>query len=450
MPTPSTSVRIFLSAGEASGEQYAVQLMAAIRSAVPEAEFFGLGGRRMEALGFRRIVRAEDVAVMGITEIVRHMSRIYREYRRLRRSLGREKPRVAVLIDFPDVNLGLARECRRLGIPVIFFVSPQVWAWKKHRLAQIRRNIDQMLVIFPFEEAFYRERGVVAKFVGHPLTELPLPSITREAFAAQHGLDPGKPWIGLLPGSRPREIALNLPGMVAAADLLLGGYDGYEWILPLAPTLTEAQAAVIGEQLSELGAELGAKPRAKPRTEPGATFSMSVAQLERSPQAPSGRAEPAQHALPRGPRVTLVDDARATLHHARASVVASGTATVEAALIGNPFLVVYRVSRLTYAIARRVVTVPHVAMVNLVAGRRAVPELIQDDFIPVKVASTLHTLLNDESVRQRMQAELSRVAGLLAGHGPGAIPALAAATLSAAQASTDSRPDASVGAKVCS
>jgi lipid-A-disaccharide synthase len=395
-------MRIFLSAGEASGEQYAVQLMEAIRRSEPDADFFGLGGQRMEAVGFERIVRAEDVAVMGITEIIRHIPRIYREYRRLKRSLVQKRPDVAVLIDFPDVNLGLARACKRLGIPAVFFVSPQVWAWKKYRLRQIRRNVDQMLVIFPFEEPFYRERGVAATFVGHPLTELDLPAVSREAFAAACGLDASRQWVGLLPGSRPREIGLNLPGMVGAARLLSQEQD-YEWLLPLAPTLAEEQVAAVAHQLGMLGAGVRGMAGAEAKS---------------------------------GPWVTLTRDARATLLHARASVVASGTATVEAALIGNPFLVVYRVSRLTYAIARRVVTVPHVAMVNLVAGRRVVPELIQHDFTPVKVASSLRTLLNDEVVRQRMQDELRRVGGLLAAPGSSAIEAVAAATLWAIASST--------------
>ncbi len=376
--------------------------MEAIRRSEPGAEFFGLGGQRMEAIGFGRIVRAEDVAVMGITEIIRHIPRIYREYRRLKRSLAEKLPEVAVLIDFPDVNLGLARACKRLGIPVVFFVSPQVWAWKKYRLRQIRRNVDRMLVIFPFEEAFYRERRVAATFVGHPLTELASPAVSRGAFAAQYGLDAARQWIGLLPGSRPREIGLNLPGMVDAAKLLSRGQD-YEWLLPLAPTLTTEQVTAVAQELGSLGVRVREEASARDGSEL---------------------------------RVTLTRDARATLYHARASVVASGTATVEAALIGNPFLVVYRVSPLTYAIARRVVTVPHVAMVNLVAGRRAVPELIQHDFTPVKVASALRTLLNDKVVRQSMQDDLRRVAGLLAAPGSSAIDAVAAATLSAIASST--------------
>ncbi len=355
--------RIFVSAGEASGEHYAVELMSVLRArlsaAGQTAEFFGLGGARMEAAGLRRVVRAEDVAVMGITEIVRHIPRIYSEYRKLRRALATERPEVVVLIDFPDVNLGLARRARQLGIPVVFFVGPQVWAWKKHRLPQIRSNVDRMLVIFPFEEPWYRERGVEAAFVGHPLAELPPPTVTREQYAAEHGLDPSKPWVGLLPGSRPGEIALNLPGMLGAARLL--GSDN-EYLIPLAPTLTAAQEAAIARTL------------------------------------------PAE-----GPRVRLVRDARAALHHARASIVASGTATVEAALIGNPFVVVYRLSRVSYAIAKRFVTVPHVAMANLIADERVVPELIQDAFTPVAVAQALRPLMGQTPERAAMQRSLGRI-----------------------------------------
>ena len=355
--------RIFLSAGEASGEHYAVELMRALgarlfASGLP-AEFFGLGGARMEAAGFRRVVRAEDVAVMGITEIVRHIPRIYREYRKLRRALAVERPEVVVLIDFPDVNLGLARRAKQLGIPVVFFVSPQVWAWKKHRLPQIRHNVDRMLVIFPFEEPWYRERGVEATFVGHPLAELPPPTITREHYAAEYALDPSKPWVGLLPGSRPAEIALNLPGMLGAARLL---GPGNEYLVPLAPTLTSAHEAVIVRLVAAAGVP-----------------------------------------------VRLVRDARAALHHARASVVASGTATVEAALIGNPFIVVYRLSRVSYLIAKRFVTVPHVAMANLIAGERVVPELIQDAFTPAAVAKALRPLMGQTPERARMQRSLGLI-----------------------------------------
>jgi lipid-A-disaccharide synthase len=360
---------IFLSAGEASGEHYGALLLEELRSRCPGARFLGMGGERMEALGCERIVHSEDVAVMGITEVVRHLPQIYREYRKLKAAIRERRPDIAVLIDFPDIHLKLAEEFHRLGIPVIFFVSPQLWAWKKGRIKRVQRFVDRMLVIFPFEEAFYREQGVNATFVGHPLVDLPLPSISRADFARQNGLNPAKTWIGLLPGSRAKEIGLNLPEMLAGAQLLLKRDPNLEFLLPVAPTLTNPQIHEITELLTA--------------TVPG---------------------------LP----LEMVRDARAALFHARASIVASGTATVEAALIGNPFIVVYRVSPVTYAIAKRVVKVPHVAMVNLVAdwnpAHRLVPELIQDDFRGDIIVQQLEPLLKDGPARAEMMAGLAEVA----------------------------------------
>ena len=385
----SANPKIFLSAGEASGEHYGASLIPAIRSLLTNAEFFGLGGQRMEALGFRRIVRAEDVAVMGITEVIRHMPRIYGEYRKLKASIRSEKPDAAILIDFPDVNLSLAKHLHRGGVPVIYFVSPQLWAWKKYRIREVQRYVDRMLVIFPFEERFYLDRKVQAAYVGHPLADLPAPAISREDFAREMNLDASKQWIGLLPGSRSKEIRLNLPEMLRAASLLQK-QGSYEFLLPLAPTLTESQRAEV------------------------------------------------RSTLPKNLPVILTDDARATLQHARASVVASGTATVEAALIGNPFVVVYRVSPLTYAVAQRVVDVPHVAMVNLIAGRpaaeRPVPELIQGDFTAENLVSHLRPLLDDSQARAAMLNDLHEISGMLKAEGIGggdsAIERVARITLS--------------------
>jgi lipid-A-disaccharide synthase len=315
----------------------------------------------MAGLGLRRVVRAEDVAVMGITEVILHMPHVYAEYRKLKASLRAERPDIAILIDFPDVNLSLAAELRRLHIPVVYFVSPQIWAWKKWRIRGVRRNVNRMLVIFPFEETFYRSHGIAADFVGHPLADLDPPTLNREAFASENGLDASKFWVGLLPGSRTRELLSNLPPMLEAARLL---GPQYEYLLPVAPTLQHAQ---VDAQVQALASQA------------------------------------------KGVTVRVVHDARAVLQHARASIVASGTATVEAALIGNPFVVVYRVSRITYAVAQRVVRVAHVGMVNLIAGRRIVPELIQHDFTASKVVERLRPLLENEKARATMQSELRSV-----------------------------------------
>lgn len=376
---------IFLSAGEASGEHYGAALMEAIGRLAPGAQFFGLGGARMAGLGFRPIVRAEDVAHMGITEVVRHAPYIYQQFQRLKRAIVAERPALAVLIDFPDVNLRLAEHLHRHGVPVVYFVSPQLWAWKKRRIRRVQRFVDRMLVIFPFEEPFYRERGVAAEFVGHPLADLPLPGVLREAFARQHGLDASKPWIALLPGSRRREVHLNLPIML---DTMTALGDDYEYVLPVAPTVDRKW------------------------------LEWPIAMRN----AWSGWVKHAGHsaARPRIPRVNvkgyigqpppvLVDDARAALFYARGAIVASGTATVEAALLGNPFVVVYRLSKLSYAIARRFVTVPHVAMANLIAGRRVAPELIQDAFTTANVVAALKPLLADGPPREAAMTGLRDV-----------------------------------------
>ena len=289
------------------------------------------------------------------------MPTIYAKYRALVRSIVERRPDVAILIDFPDVNFRLAKHLKRLGIPVVYFASPQLWAWKKHRIQWVRERVTKMLVIFPFEEAYYRERGVDAAFVGHPLADVPAPTITRAEFANLYSLDSNKQWIGLLPGSRRKELRLNLPTLAAAAAQLnsqLGAQ--YEFLLPAASTLN---AEWIRRQV-----EASAYPG-----------------------------------------IHIVPDARAVLHHARASVVASGTATVEAALIGNPFVVVYRLSALSYAVASRLVKLPHVAMVNLIANQRIVPELIQDEFTTENVLQALEPLLNDTEKRETMQQQLRAV-----------------------------------------
>ena len=375
MAESNPSPRIFLSAGEASGDYYGAQIMTELRTRTPQLTCFGLGGTVMASAGLDRIVRAEDVAHMGITEVIRHMPRIYGEYRRLVASIKKRRPDVAILIDFPDVNFRLARTLRKLNIPVIYFVSPQLWAWKRKRLRWVQQRVSRMMVIFPFEESFYRARNVDATFVGHPLAQLPLPDVTRAEYATKYALDPAKNWIALLPGSRRKEVKLNLPEMLHAASLLnLQG--SYEFVIPVASTVNNS-------------------------------YILNFLQ------------DPIYYSATK-PRVTLVDDAREALHHARASIVASGTATVQATVIGNPFLVVYRVSPLTFTLARRLIRYPleipaekdedgnlPIAMVNLVAGKRIVPELLQDRFTAENVATALTPLLADGPRREQMLADLA-------------------------------------------
>ncbi len=349
---------------------------------MPEAGFAGLGGLEMERAGLERVVRAEDVAVMGITEILLHVPRIYGSYRRLVRSIREQRPDVAVLIDFPDVNFRLAKELRRAGVPVVWFVSPQLWAWKRGRLRWVQERVDRILVLFPFEETFYRARGVAAEFVGHPLAMAEAPAGSREAYAAEHGLDGAKGWIALLPGSRAKEVKANLYTMLQAA-ILLSKEGEFEYLLPVASTL----------DVRKLEVEIG-------------TW---VARRKHF----GGQALPP---------LRLVRDARAALSHARASVVASGTATVLAAVVGRPFAVVYRVSGITFSLAKRLIRYPAeipamvdadgrlpVAMVNLVAGRRVAPELLNDRFTPEGVVGALLPLLRDGAERDEQVRGLAEV-----------------------------------------
>ncbi len=376
---------IFLSAGEASGDHYGAELIAALKPVLPAARFTGLGGTAMEQQGQARVVRAEDVAVMGITEILRHIPRILLSYRRLVRSIHAQRPDVAVLIDFPDVNFRLAKHLKRVGVPVIWFVSPQLWAWKRRRLRWVQQRVSKMLTIFPFEQAFYAARGVEAEFVGHPLAEAQLPSTSRDDLLRRFfPVDPqlsrhvAKQWIALLPGSRWKEVTANLPVMLRAASML---GETYDLILPVAHTLERKRYT---------------------------DFAMSIIR---------------SHAeWPANLSLTFVDDARAALLHSRAAVIASGTATVQAAVTGTPFVVVYKVSKLTFAAARRLVRYPveipsqedehgnlPIAMVNLVAGRRVVPELLQEQFTPQNIVATLKPLLEDGPERSAQIEALAEV-----------------------------------------
>jgi len=326
-----------------------------------DTQFFGVGGEKMRAAGFETVVDAAKIAAVGITEVVKHVPTIYREFFRMVSVARARKPDVAVLIDFPDFNLRLAEKLHHIGVPVVYFVSPQLWAWKQRRIWRVKKFVDRMLVIFPFEQDYYRAREVAAEYVGHPLADLPQPQISREAYARQFALDPPKPWIALLPGSRPKEFTLNLPELARAAQQL--GTD-YEYLIPLAsPPLRQA----VMERLGEVD----------------------------------------------GSQFHLVEDARAALLHSRAAVVASGTATVEATLIGTPFIVVYRVSGLSYAIGRRLVKVKNFGMVNLIAGREIVPELIQSDFTAENVVRELQRLIPDGDPRANMIGNLRQTADLL-------------------------------------
>ena len=356
-------MRVLISAGEASGEMYGAGLMEALRGlansrGVGPVEFFGLGGERMSKAGCEIIVDAKDVAVVGIFEVVSHLPSIYGRFRRLVREAQQRKPDVAVLIDFPDFNFRLAKELHRLGISVVYYVSPQLWAWRPHRVELVKRYVRKMLVIFPFEEQWYRERGVEVEFVGHPLAGLGIAG----------GAVPESSQIALLPGSRRKEIRFNLPVMLDVAESLA---PFYQFVLPVASTVDD-------------------------------TLIYSIVRSHWSYGNPAAK-------------ITLCRDARAALKQSRAAVVASGTATVEAAVIGTPFVMVYRVAPMSYAVGARMVKVPFYAMPNLIAGRQVVPELVQENYTADKVVAELSAILPDGPQRDRMLDGLAEIRRRLRG-----------------------------------
>jgi lipid-A-disaccharide synthase len=361
-------VRILISAGEASGEMYGAQLMEALRRRQPSPQFFGVGGDRMRAAGCEIVVDTKDLAVVGITEILSHLPKIYGLFHKLIAAADAHPPDLAIVIDSPAFNWRVARQMHKRGIPVVYYVCPQFWAWRQGRVRLLRKYVDKALVIFPFEEKFYRDRGVDATFVGHPLADVARPQISRSDYAAQHRLDAEKMWITLMPGSRMKEVRMNLPTILeSAADL----GAGYEYLLPVAATLERSWLeSLIGKDFA----------------------------------------------------VRLVDEAPPALAQSRAGIIASGTATVEAALMGTPFVMVYRVSALTYLLGRSTVKVPHFAMVNLIAGKEVVHELVQQDFTAENIASEIVKILSDGPARETMIAGLAGVKAALKG-GPDRLPA---------------------------
>lgn len=368
----------------------------------------------MQAAGCELLVHANEVAVVGLVEVVRHLPDIRRRFKHLVAEAARRKPDAAVLIDFPDFNLRLARELHRLGIPVFYFVSPQVWAWRTGRVKQIQKYVRKMIVIFPFEQDFYRSHGVEVTYVGHPLAYLPQPQVTREEFAARHGLDATRHWIALLPGSRRKEVRLNLPAMLEAAGILQQQGD-YEFVLPVASTLSEEW---IRDQLAgsvlRPGGPSAISVLLKPPSDTGGNSPLAM----RSDQAPDAKLK--------GPRVHLTDSARATLMHARAAVVASGTATVETALFGTPFVVVYRLAPLTWILGRRLVKLDTFAMPNLIAGKKIVPELIQAGFTAQTVVRELNAIIPDGPAREKMITALKMVQQKLRDSQAGELPVVRA------------------------
>ena len=371
-------MRIMISCGEASGDLYAGALAAELQSQAPGAELFGLGGDRLHAAGATLVGDFKGLTVTGLTEAVRVLPRSYGMYRRLVASARARRPDVCVVIDFPDFNFRLMAAMRRLGVPVVYYISPQLWAWRPGRIQTMRRFVDKVLVIFPFEAPLYEQAGIPVQHVGHPLVDLAQAAQTRGAFLTELGLAPEAPTVALLPGSRPNEVRRIVPGLASAVPLIRSRVSGVQFLVAGASSLSQDEFA---------------------------------------PLAAHGA-------------VLVHNRADDVLGASDVVVTASGTATVQAALHERPMVVVYRVSPVTYQLGRFFLKVDTFAMPNLVAGHRIVPELIQDDFTPGRVAEEAVGLLTDPARREQTSEALRRVRAQLGA--PGASARAAAAVLEVA------------------
>lgn len=389
-PARAAGRRILISCGEASGDAYAGALVSELKTIDPAARVSGFGGAGLARAGATLIGDYRGFAVTGLSEAVAVLPRAWRMLRTLTATARADPPDVFVAIDFPDFNFRLLPAMRRLGVPVVYYVSPQLWAWRSGRIATIARHVDRMLVIFPFEVDVYERAGVPVEFVGHPLLDLTPPPVDRGAFLAGLGLDPGRPVVALLPGSRPNELERIVPPIVGAVRQIALRVPGTQFVVARAPALTDEAFAPLHELAS------GGVPVA-----------------------------------------VVSDRADDVLAASDVVVTASGTATVQTAVHGRPMVIVYRVSPFTFALGRRLVRVSSYGMVNLVAGRRVVPELIQDECTPNRITEEVVSLLGDAERAARMRQDLADVRSRLGE--PGASRRAAEAVITAADRGLRSR-----------
>lgn len=350
MLSPGESSSLLVVAGEASADAHGARVVDRLKQNLPGVECFGLGREKLAAAGLSAVADSDALRVVGISEALRGLSKIRRVFKRVMQEVERRKPSAALLIDLPDFNLRLARRLKKRGVPVVYYVAPQAWAWRKGRVRQLRRRVHRLCVVFPFEAEFFKSHGVPTEFVGHPLTEEQLP---------QSRPQPNR--VAIVPGSRPREIERLLPALAEAARILKEKNSDLQFVLPLAPGIAEER---VRELLRAAGVD-----------------------------------------------VELVHGgALAVLPGSRLALAASGTATLESALAGVPLVVVYRVSRTTYLLVRPIYRLPYVCIVNILAGRRLVPELLQGRASAENIARAAQPLLEDGPVREGMLAGLREVA----------------------------------------
>ena len=357
---PRRNDAVMIVAGEASGDMYGATLVEEMRALSPGTDFFGMGGDSMRRAGVHTLVDANVMAVMGIVEVLGQLPVILKGFNILKRRLRTDPPKLLILIDYPDFNLRLARVAKRAGVKVLYFISPQVWAWRSGRVAGIGRVVDMMAVLFPFEVPFYEQAGIPVSFVGHPLLDMVRPTMERDQALISLRLNPARRTVGLFPGSRKSVIKKLLPVILQAAELLQARMPDLQFVLPLASSLRPEDVAPYLEAVH-----------------------LQVAVI-------SGR----NHDLMTG---------------CDAAISVSGTVIMELALVGVPTVLIYKVSPLTYQIGKRVINVAHIGICNIIAEKRVVRELIQHEAEPGAIAAETERLLNDRRYCAKMRQELAEV-----------------------------------------
>lgn len=350
--------RFLIVAGEASGDMYGADVARRLFHKFPDCQIYGLGGQRMRNAGVQLEGDISKTAVIGPFEVVSSLASLYRVFRRLAERVETDPPTAAILIDFPDFNLRLGQRVRDAGVPVVYYVSPQVWAWREGRLKQLRRFVNKMLVILPFEEEMYRKAGVDVEFVGHPLVDMVRATKSKEEFCAAYELDPRKPIVALLPGSRRKEVRFILPTLCETAKLISKQKPDTQFVLPMASGLHRR----------------------------------SVEDIIRSQS------------------ITIVtNDTYNAVRYARAAIVASGTATLETALLGTPEVIVYRISQASWLVGKALLKVRLFGIVNIILGEEVVPELFQERMTPEEVSKITLRLMDDVWVQSRIRGNYEKL-----------------------------------------
>lgn len=352
--------RILIAAGEASGDLHASCLVKAMLELEPNLHFYGMGGEKLREAGGRIIFDISKLSVMGITEVIRHLGHIYHVFKWFKKSLKNDRPDLIILIDYPEFNLRLAKAAKGYNIPVLYYISPQIWAWRTKRIKKIGKLVDKMIVVFPFELSLYEREGVDVSFVGHPLLDIVKVKKSEEENVKRFGLDEQKKTIGLLPGSRLSEVKRILPPMIGAAQQLSKRFEHLQFILPIAPGLKKEEV---------------------------------VKQTENPTVA-----------------ITVVDNSiYEVIDISYLVVVASGTATLETSLLSTPMVIIYKMSPLSYLIGRSLVKVPYIGMANIIAGKKVVPELIQGEATAERITDEVTRLLEDNFYHQGICEELTSI-----------------------------------------